>query len=233
MPAVSARDTERALAVRESRRRTPDPPARWRVARGDGSFLAAANYAVGHHPVTLASGDFNGDRKSDLAVVNQTDHTISILLGGHFGDPPVTYNVGNNPVGIVAADLHQKGIIDFAVVDGTSSVVNIFLGGGNGTTFGSAGPTTPIAGSSPTAITAGDFDGNGKIDLAVTNSGNDTVSIFYGTGDGLFSSPSSYAVGRNPRALAADDFDAAGNLDLVVSSLGAGLSVLLNSGCVP
>src|SRR6516164_3478874 len=54
----------------------------------------------------------------------------------------------------------------------------------------------------PYSVVVGDFDRDGKLDLAVANSGSNTVSVMLGNGDGTFQSPRNFPVGSFPRGLA-------------------------------
>ena len=86
-------------------------------------------------------------------------------------------------------------------------------------------------GAKPSAIVAGDFTGNGQLDLAIANSGDDTVSVLLGNGDGTFEPQVTYAVGSDPDAIVAGDFTGDGHLDLAVANGGDDtVSVLLGNG---
>ena len=75
-------------------------------------------------------------------------------------------------------------------------------------------------GSGPVAVASGDFNGDGFPDRAVVNSGNDSVSILLGTGDGNFQPAVNYTVGGFPTAIVAGDFNHDGHLDLAVANYG-------------
>ena len=84
-------------------------------------------------------------------------------------------------------------------------------------------------GDFPEAVSVGDFNHDGKLDLVEVNSGNDNVGIMLGNGDGTFKAPANFKVGYYPDALAVGDFDRDGKLDLVVANVD-NVSVLLGKG---
>src|SRR5439155_27288608 len=86
-----------------------------------------------------------------------------------------------------------------------------------GSWAGSFGVATSFAvGSSPESVAVGDFNGDGRPDLAVANSGSssNSVSILLGTGTGSFGSTNSFAVGSSPASVAGGDFNGDGRPDL-------------------
>jgi FG-GAP-like repeat/FG-GAP repeat/IPT/TIG domain len=85
----------------------------------------------------------------------------------------------------------------------------------------------------PVSVAAGDFNGDGKLDLAVANVGGSVgaVSILLGNGEGTFQPAVNYDAGSTPDSVAIGDFNGDGKLDLVVANhLGATVSVLLGNG---
>ena len=77
---------------------------------------------------------------------------------------------------------------------------------------------TYAVGSFPLGIVAGDFNGDGRLDLAVANDNyNGSVSVLLGNGDGTFQPQVTYAVGYAPQAIVAGDFTGNGILDLAVA----------------
>ena len=79
-------------------------------------------------------------------------------------------------------------------------------------------PTTYPVGSGPLAITAADFDGDGWLDLAVTNDGSNDVSLLLNCQDGTFELSPSYAVGETPYSITAADMNNDGAVDLIVTN---------------
>ena len=107
------------------------------LGNGDGTFKSAVTYAVGNGPISVAVADFNGDKKLDLVVVNETDNNVSILLGNGDGTfaSQVAYptGVGGNPKDVVVGDFNQTVTADLAVADFTTQQVSVLLGNGDGT----------------------------------------------------------------------------------------------------
>src|SRR5207247_1632240 len=102
-----------------------------------------------------------------------------------------------------------------------------------GTGTGSFSAPTNLAVGTLVSIAVGDFNGDGKPDLAVANSGFDSVSILLGTGTGSFSPATNFAVGTLPHSIAVGDLNRDGKLDLVVTNnTSNNVSILLNNGSI-
>jgi len=212
---------------------------------GDGTFGTQTTYAVGNGPVAIATGTFNekNDTNVDLAVVNQTDGTISILLGngdGTFTKKPTDIKVGTGPVAIAVGNFDtnnsSNNFPDLAVVNQTDGTVSILIGNGDGTF--TKQPTDIKVGNQPVAIVGGTFDSvnNSNEDFAVVNQTDNSVSILLGSGDGTFTvEPGTIPVGHGPTSIATGNFNtlnSAGNFPgLAVTNSGDGtVSVLLGNG---
>ena len=92
-------------------------------------------------------------------------------------------------------------------------------------------PKNFAAGESPVSVAISEFNGDGRLDLAVANSGSNNVSILLGTGTGSFTPANNFAAGRGPRAVAVGDFNADCKLDLAVANqLSDNVSILLGTG---
>ena len=200
------------------------------LGNGDGTFQAGLRNPG---PSSIVTDDFTGDGRTDLAVVNKDDNTMSVLLGNGDGtfQPQITYPVGSQPEAIVTGDFNGDGRTDLAVVNNNYSgpgTVSVLLGNGDGTFQ----PQSIYAvGNGPDSIVAGDFTGDGRIDLAVANEYANTVSVLLGNGDGTFQPQVTYAVGSEPDAIAAGDFTGDGRTDLAVANLlDNTVSVLLGNG---
>ena len=195
---------------------------------GDGTFQAPINYTVGDGPCSVAVADFNGDGKLDVAVANYLSSTVSILLGNGDGtfQPPTTLYTLAYPLYVAVGDFDGDHKPDLVVLG--DAAIDVFLSNGDGTFRGPV--STPQGGS---ALGVGDFDRNGKLDLAVTQSNDTTtwVAIFFGNGDGTFTEGASYPIPTQPMSVAVADFRSDGRLDLAIPTfIGGVVSVLLNNG---
>jgi hypothetical protein len=133
---------------------------------------------------------------------------------------------------VAVGDFNRDGIPDLAVANSGDDTVSVLLGNGTGAFSAAAGSPVPV-GDGPISVAVGDFNRDGIPDLAVANSGDDTVSVLLGHGTGAFSAAagSPVPVGDGPISVAVGDFNRDGISDLAVSNLiGDTVSVLLNQG---
>jgi hypothetical protein len=212
------------------------------LGRGDGTFAAPVNYLTSGSSQGIALADLNGDRKLDIATgVNfgpflSSGGGASVLLGhgdGTFATATTTA-AGENIIGIVAADFNGDGKLDLALTSADTNTVEVLLGNGDGTFQPAVAYSTVVSGKGtyPESIAAGDFNRDGKIDLAVGSGGSDrTLSILLGNGDGTFGSAANTTVGCLCAGVVAADFNGDGKLDLALSDLQGGrVFVLLGHG---
>ena len=201
------------------------------LAVGDGTYKFAASYPLGAGPLSVALADVNGDKKLDLIAVNRGDKSVSVLLGNGDGtfQSALTYSAGNSPISVAVGDFNKDGKPDLAIAGdcGLSACaqpgnVSVLLGNGDGS-FQSA--ATYAVGYSPSSIVAGDVNGDGNLDLAVSNAcGKDsscqskgTATLLLGDGKGAFTAGADVALGNSPSAVTLGDLNGDGVPDLVAA----------------
>jgi hypothetical protein len=199
------------------------------LGNGDGTSQAPTNYAAGSSPYVLTVGDLNGDGKPDLAVTDASGG-VSVLLGNGDGmfQSAVAYPAGDYQAAIVINDFNGDGKADIAVTNFYAASVTVLLGKGDGT-FPLSPQEFPVVGGNPFSVAAGDFNGDGKLDVAVANASG--VTVLLGNGDSTFQAPVLNSIPQgNAAAVATGDFNGDGNLDLAVGVGGTGVAVLLGNG---
>ena len=201
-------------------------------------FQAAVNYPAGTAPRAVASGDFNGDGKVDLAIANSGDPNandnggVSILLGSGDGTFQAQKNVivGKNPCPglylpcLITADFNGDGRLDLAVLK-TNDTLSVLPGNGDGTFQTHADYTT---GTAAIALRFGDVNGDQRPDLIVLQAGS--VGILFANGDGTFQNHVDHLTGSIATSLAVLDVNSDGTLDLVMTVGSLGIETLFGNG---
>jgi hypothetical protein len=193
-------------------------------------FNAAANYAAGNEPISIATGDFNNDGKPDLAVVNYLDNNIGIYIGRGDGtfNAAVNYSAGASAMSVAVGDFNRDGKLDLVTANSNGGNVSVLIGNGDGTFNVAVDYNT---GPHPSYVAVGDFSGDGKLDLAVPDNFNGSIFILIGNGDGTFNAAVEYGAGSSPTSVAVGEFNADGRLDLAVTnSDSSNVSVLKGNG---
>ena len=201
--------------------------------RGDGTFGAPIASAVtppgGQGLRLVGTADFNGDGRADILYEGQQSDskTLGLALGrgdGTFGTSTLLAQQANGPP--IIADVNGDGRPDLIIpmysnsrpiIPGTIQETLVDLNNGDGTLR----PLAPIPNVVP--LQAGDFNGDGKLDLVATVAGpglsNDSLAVLPGLGDGTFGPPASelpQPYGAASNAVAAD-INGDGKLDLATA----------------
>ena len=191
---------------------------------GDGTFAEPLLYSTGSgsRPVSIAIGDFNNDHCLDITTANYGGNSIGVFLGygnASFRDV-ITLSSGmlSGPYSVTVSDINSDTYFDIVVAYGNTNNVGVFLGCGDGSF---TDPTISSSGydSSPNYAVAGDFNKDGRLDLAVANFGTASVAVLLGYGNGSFGNLQIYSTGNDsqPLTVKVSDFNNDNQLDIIVT----------------
>src|SRR5579872_429145 len=157
------------------------------LGRADGTFAPPINTNTAGGGVDVAVGDFNNDGKLDIAIVpGGFGSSFQVLLGNGDGtfQPPITVLTRGPVISITNSDFNNDGKMDLAVGEnGSQNFVEIFAGDGTGHFF-SVNLIAPPDGSGIGKVRVGDFNRDGKVDIAVLQ--NNAITALFGNGDFTF-----------------------------------------------
>jgi hypothetical protein len=208
------------------------------LGNGNGTFRRAATYAVGVQPFYATTAGLRNNGILDLIVGDSLSDNVWVMLGNGDGtfQPPVAYPTGGRPVDVSTGRFDGDRNLDILALTGNGAECNcieVLPGAGDGT-FGAAINTPVPYNINGLAIAAGDFNKDGKLDVAVAGGEgiSSQVDILLGKGDGTFTADGYYAVGESPQSIATGYFTQdKTKLDLAVANgAGSSLSVLLGNG---
>jgi len=208
------------------------------IAFSQDSFMSHFT-ASGSGAGVVNRGDFNNDGIPDIVTGNNGGSSglgVSVNLGigdGRF-HTPLNSAPGIGTFDMAVGDFNGDGKLDIALagyIGSTQGVVQIELGKGDGT-FTDGERILLASNLNATGITTGDFNGDGKLDLATISNTTNQVYFYQGSGTGTFSSVKTIPVGSSSFQLGeakVGDFNGDGKIDLVVSNF-TGLYILWNNG---
>ena len=204
------------------------------LGKGDGSFEPPMNYPVGRFPTQIRAADFNRDGWLDLAVLGG-NNDVDVLLANGTGtfQNARSFGLSQPPGALATGDANGDGRIDLIIgMRNIPSFVTVLLGNGDGTFQApiSSNSSATQNGTGPYSIVVGDFDRDGKLDVALSD---EVLKILRGNGDGTFKPPSfNYRLRNTSPDLKSADFNGDGKLDLVSAGVFStqALQILLGNG---
>ena len=193
------------------------------MASGNNSFANQTTYSmgIGSTPRMVAVGDFNNDNRSDIVVANYGTHRIVILFGVGNGSFPSQTTIGTSssrPFYVVVGDFNNDRCSDIAFVGYGTNIIHVVLGFGDGTFRTIITSLFTGYDSLPYSMAVNDFNKDGRLDIAVTNSGTDNIGLFFGCGNGTFTDQIIYTTGAysRPFSIAVADLNNDSYLDFAI-----------------
>jgi len=197
------------------------------LGNGDGTFQTPTTIATSLGSVSnVALADLNGDGIPDLIAICDSTNQVAALLGngdGTFQDPQVY--PATSPGGVAVGDFNDDGNLDVVVISspsGSSGSVSLYLGNGDGTL---QNPITVTTGGYY-AVSVGDFNSDGKLDILANNGESGATELDLGNGDGTFQPVQTVATGLTSSEIPVGNFVPSGGLDFASTDANGDLQVL-------
>ncbi len=210
-----------------------DPTCRTLYGTGDGEFSDSAlpnDGSVGREVRAAAAADLDGDGSVDLVGISRRDNRGTVV----FRHPErsqrsrVTLETGAKPSDMALVDLDGNAINDIVIANEGSNDLSIFMNFGQRQLPALAPVRLSALGMGAPALAAGDINGDTRPDIAVSQSGSSTVTLFINVG-GVLVTPGSLDVGEEPRDVALGELNGDGTLDIVTANRSAdSFTVLLS-----
>jgi hypothetical protein len=200
-------------------------------------FAPAVNYPAGTDPISIASGDLNGDSKPDIVITNKNGNTISLYRNVSTSDsiifkPKSDITAIFNPQYVSLGDIDGDGRSDLVIVGDGNVSLSVFLNttaSSDTITFGSR---ILIRNQyNPSYLAIRDIDLDGKLDVSSPSNNDAKVYVYHNAstvGNVAFDTVLNFSVGGSPSGIISEEIDGDGKPDLAVVSGNGYVSVLRN-----
>ncbi|CAF3947844.1 unnamed protein product [Adineta steineri] len=205
-------------------------------ANGNGTFRVR-NITLGTTkciPDDIVAVDFNHDNYSDIAVINTKNANVCVFLGNvneTFSSLRM-FSTGyrSEPKSLTVSDFNSDGHVDIAVTNNRALNIGIFLGYGNGA-FEVQKRSFTFIGSNPSHIVSGDFDGDARLDTAISDHNTNIVIVLSKYLNGFFTVKKKFIMKSNVVSpIVVGDFNCDDHLDIAATGMPYGIDVLLGYG---
>ena len=191
------------------------------IGLGDGTFQSQTTLLSrpNSNPSSIAIGDYNGDLRKDIAVMNDGTQSVDMMLGDGKGtftpQTDVGFRFAMAPFLVSAGDFNNDRRSEIVVAYEDHDNVDVLRAYDTGS-FRRPMPYSTRTG--PQSVAVGDFNNDSRLDIVVANSADKSVSVLLGNGSGSFANQIPYGTGSSPQSVAVGDFNRDSRLDIVVST---------------
>ena len=202
------------------------------------SFAAPVSFAAGTYPRFVAVSDLDGDRKIDIAVVNERSNTVSAFhnttttgnIDASSFAPMISFATGSNPNNLAIGDIDVDGKPDLVVTNFASNTVSVLRNtstAGNLNAGSFASKADFATGSQPFYVVIGNINGDGLPDIATVNAVSNNISVLRNQSvpgnitTGTFAGKVDFATGNYPVSIALGDLDGSGIPEIIAADAGS------------